>query len=142
MSDGRTPPDVEEAVRRTVEGFQRRDFDAAVSTWAPDGVWDASLLGVGVFHGTEAIRAFFEDWLRAYEDYEQVVEAFSDLGNGVTLTVLHQKGRPVGSGGFVQLEYAVVGTWENGMVERATIYTDIEDARTAAERLAEDGGGR
>jgi ketosteroid isomerase-like protein len=140
MSEESTTPDLEEAVRRSVDAFQRHDFDCTISIWAPDGIWDASVLGVGVFEGREAIRGFFEDWLRAYEEYEQVVEEFRDLGNGVTMTVLFQKGRPVGSAGYVQLQYASVGTWTDGLVERATIYTDIDQARTAAERLADERG--
>jgi len=124
-----------------MEALNRRDIDAAMSAaWAPDAVWDASPLGVGVFAGRDAIRGFAEDWLAAYEDYEQVVEEFRDLGNGVTFCLLLQKGRPVGSTGYVGLQYAVVGTWRDGLVERAVVHTDIGAARAAAERLAEERG--
>ena len=135
-----TTPDLEEAVRRSVAAFQRHDFDRSLSVWAPDAIYDASLLGVGVFEGHEAIRGFYEDWLRAFEDYEQVVEELRDLGNGVTINVLLQKGRPVRSAGYVQLQYAIVGTSRDGLLQRVTIYTDIYEARAAAERLAQERG--
>src|SRR5213080_4581579 len=48
------------------------------------------------------------------------------------------KGRPIGSGGEVQLRYAAVTEWVGGMVVRDTNYTDIDEARAAAERLAEE----
>jgi ketosteroid isomerase-like protein len=140
MPEEPTTPGLEETLRRSVAAYQSHDFDGALSIWAGEGIWDASSLGIGVFEGREAIRGFLEDWLRAYEDYEQVIEEFRDLGNGVTFTVLLQKGRPVGSAGYVQLQYAIVGTWRDGLVKRGTFYTDIDEARAAAERLAQERG--
>jgi len=59
-----------------------------------------------------------------------------DLGNGVTLEVNVQKGRPLGSTGEVHLRYAGVAVWVDARVKRFTAYTDIDEARAAAERLA------
>ena len=50
------------------------------------------------------------------------------------------KGRPVGSSGYVQLRYASVSEWVDGLIVRATFYLDIDEARVAAERLAESKG--
>jgi hypothetical protein len=99
-----------------------------------------SQLGMGIFEGREAIRRFFKDWIEAYEDYEIEVEAIQDVGSGVTLTELVQGGRPVGSSGFVRLCYASVATWSDGLVDWMGIYTDIDQARADAERLAEERG--
>ena len=129
-----------EATRRIFEALDRRDFDAAMSFFAPNPVWDMSPMGFVVYEGHEAIRDLFEDWWGAYEHFEHVLEEFRDLGNGVTLAVAHQRARLPGSSGFVELGYAAVGTWANGFVERTTIYTDIDGARTAAERLADERG--
>jgi hypothetical protein len=138
MPEEPTTPDLEEALRGSVKAFNRRDFDGALSIWTPDGIWDSSLPGVGVFEGREAIRGLYEDWMGAFEDYDQVVEEFRDLGNGVTIAVLLQKGRPVGSAGYVQLQYASVGTWRDRLVQRVTIYTNIDQAYADAERLAQE----
>ena len=140
MTDEPTTQDLEEPLRRGVEAFNRRDFDAALATFWPDGVWDMSLLGMGAFEGRKAIRDFWEDWLGAYEDYEQVIEEFRQLGNDVTFAVLKQRGRLRGSSGEVSVRYAAVTTWRNELVERATNYTDIDAARAAAERFAEERG--
>ncbi len=87
-----------------------------------------------------AIRRFFEDWIGAYEEFEIEPEEVVDLGNGVTLAVVHQNGRLVGSTGRVQLRYGAVSKWVEGVAVRTTNYTDIDEARAAAERLAECKG--
>jgi ketosteroid isomerase-like protein len=140
MSEESRTRDPLEMLRRSVEAGSRRDFDEALAPFSPDGVWDMSPLGMGVFKGHEAIRGFFEDWIRAYEDYEIALDEIHDLGNGVTFGVLVQRGRPAGSVGFVELRYATISTWADGLVERSTHYTDIDEARAAAERSARERG--
>jgi ketosteroid isomerase-like protein len=139
MPEQSTTPDPVELLHRTLEAANRRDFDAMTRYFTPDGVWDTTPLGMGVFEGREAIRTFLADWIGAYEDYTVKAEEVRDLG-GVTFALLVQQGRPSGSGGFVSLRYVSVTTWRNGLAERSTQYTDIEEARAAAERLAEERG--
>jgi hypothetical protein len=94
-----------------------------------------------VIEGRDSIRGFWGDWLGAYEEWEQVVEELRDLGNGVGFGVLRQRGRPAGSSGFVELHYAFVGIVRgNGLTERVVFYADLDQARAAAERLAEERG--
>src|SRR5437763_16683756 len=81
-----------------------------------------------------------EDWMGAYEQYEMALEEALDLGNGVAFALAIQKGRPAGSRSEVRLRYAAVAVWENGLIVRVTNYTDIDEARAAAERLAEERG--
>ena len=88
----------------------------------------------------DAIREHAQEWVGSFEDVERVREEFCDLGNGVTLTVWRQKGRPLDSIGWVQIRFAGVSIWADGLIERLTTYTDIDEARTAAERLAEERG--
>ncbi len=138
MVEASTTPDLEEKVRASTQATARGDFDAATAVFAPNAVWDASPMGLVAYQGHEAIRDFFEDWRGAYDHFEQVLEAFRDLGSGVTFAVLYPRARPVGSSGFVELRYAGVGTWADGLAERFTVYTDIDEARADAERLAQE----
>ena len=141
MPEEPTTPDLEETSRRSREALRRGDLDAAVAMYAPDVVWDVSLLGLqGVFEGREAIRGVLEDLRRPYEELEIVPEEFRDLGSGVTLNVYLARGRPRGSTGFVESRQASVATWANGLMERITTYPDIDQARAAAERLAQERG--
>ena len=140
MSEESTTPDLVELVRRQLEAANRRDLDAFMSVCPPDGVYDASRDGLGVFEGPVAIRGFIEDWWGAFEDLRFELEEVLDLGNGVTFSVVRQDARPAGSAGQVQTRQAYVLEWVDGMVARVTVYGDIAEARAAAERLAEDRG--
>jgi len=90
--------------------------------------------------GRTAIRGFGEDMIVAYEEFESRSEEILDLGNGVTLVVWRASGRPVGGTGRVGLRVAIVQVWEEGLIVRATTYDDPDEARAAAERLAESRG--
>jgi ketosteroid isomerase-like protein len=139
MSEESTTPDLVELARRFFEAANRREFDWIPSFYAPDAVLDS--MGMGArFEGVAAIRGFFEDFISAYEEFEVEPEEILDLGNGVMLSVALQQGRPVGSSGEVQMRYAAVAIWVEGMVVRQAFYTDIDKARAAAERLAEERG--
>jgi ketosteroid isomerase-like protein len=140
MSEESTTPDLEETFRRSDEALGRRNFDGALAAYRPDAVWDGSTTGVGVFEGREAIRDFWEDWFGAYQDFEQVIEEFRDLGHGVTLVIALQRARLSGSGGLVELRYGGIFSWTNGLIQRVTVYLDIDEARAAAERLAKKRG--
>jgi ketosteroid isomerase-like protein len=137
MSEESTTPDLVELARRSIG---HEDIEAALSFYAPDAVWDASPWGMGVFEGQAAVRGFFEDWRSSYSDIEWKAEEISDLGNGVTFAVILQKACVVGSSGLVQLRYAAVAEWMDGLIVRNTTYTDIDEARAAAERLVQERG--
>jgi ketosteroid isomerase-like protein len=140
MPEESTTPDLVELQKRLTEVANRRDLDSILAFYAPDGVWDMSPMGMGVFEGQAAARGFLEDWFASYEEYEFEAEEILDLGNGVGFRVLIQKGRPVGSSGEVELRYAAVAVWEDGKIVRMTNYNDLDEARAAAERLAQERG--
>jgi ketosteroid isomerase-like protein len=135
MSEESTTPNLVGLVRESIEV---EDLETVVSFYAPDGVWDASPWGMGVFEGRTALRGFFEDWSSSYLDLQWTVEEIRDLGNGVAFAVILQRGRVAGSTGTVQLRYAAVTEWRESLIVRNTTYTDISAARAAAERAAED----
>jgi ketosteroid isomerase-like protein len=137
MAQESTTPDLVELARRSIEA---EDREVALSFYAPDAVWDASPWGMGVFEGKEAVRGFFEDWRSSYSGIERTAEEVRDLGNEVTFAVILQRARVVGSTGSVQLRYASVIEWRDGLIVRNTTYTDIDEARAVAERLAVERG--
>jgi len=140
ISEESTTPDLVELTRQPMESVGRRELDAAMSFFAPDAVWDTSPLGLGVYEGTAAIRAFIGDWIGTYEELDFEFEEVLDFGRGVTLAVIHLSGRPVGSSGHVQLRYASVLEWTDGLIARVMHSTDIDEARAGAERLAQERG--
>ena len=136
MSAESTTPDLVELTRRSIGAAE--DIEAALSFYAPDAVWDASPWGMGVFEGQTAVRGFFEDWRSSYNDMEWKAEEIRDLGNEATFAVILRRARVAGSTGSVQLRYGSVIEWRDGLIVRNTTYNDIDEARAAAERLAEE----
>jgi ketosteroid isomerase-like protein len=136
MAEESTTPDLIELARRRPEASNRRDMDALMSLFAPDGVYDTSPSGLGVYEGPAAIRAFIKEWWDAFEELVFELEEVLDLGNGVTFSVIRQVARPTGSTGRVRTREAHVIEWAAGMIARVTVYTDIDEGRAAAGRLA------
>jgi len=141
MPEQSTTPDLVERARRAYEAFIRRDVDGGVSFLAPDAVFEVTTLGT-TFEGVDAILGFWEEWMGVYEEFEAEIQEVVDLGAGVGFVVMAMSGRPVGSSGHVRYRIAQVSTWTDGLVVRIAGYlgTDIDQARAAAERLAEERG--
>jgi ketosteroid isomerase-like protein len=140
MPEESTTLDLVELVRKTFEASNRRDLDAAVSDYASDAVWDMSALGLGAFNGRAAIRDHFEDWFAPYEEFAFKVEQLRDLGHGVVFGVVQEQARMRGGSGVIPRHAAFVWVFRNGLIVRAAPYTDIDEARAAAERLAQERG--
>jgi ketosteroid isomerase-like protein len=140
MSEESTTPDPVELMQRAMDAGNRRDIDAVMSFFAPNACQDMTrTLGVAP-QGLAAIRAFVEDWMAAYEDMEWAPDESLDLGNGVVFAAVSQRARPVGTTGYVHQQEGWVVTWADGLIINTTIYTDIDEARAAAEALTEERG--
>jgi len=134
-----TTPDLADLLRRLVDIVNRRAWGELADVFARDGVLDLSDLGLGAYQG-DAIPAFGEDWVGAYDKYEMVMDEVLELDNGVIFTVNTQVARPTGSSGDVRLHDAYVFICEDSRIVRWTAYQNIDQARAAAERLAEERG--
>jgi uncharacterized protein (TIGR02246 family) len=139
MSEESTTPDLVELVRGWFEAGNRRDLDAVTSSFAPDAILDGRVVG-DHFEGRAAIRSFLEEWFGTYEELEFGLEDVRDLGKEVVFAVVIQNGRPVSSAGHLRQREGWVLVWARGLIERFTSYGDIDEARAAAERLAEERG--
>jgi ketosteroid isomerase-like protein len=139
MPEESTPSDLVVRAQRVAEATNRGDLNAILSVFAADAVYESENLGTRL-QGVAAIRGFFEDWFASYEEFEIVNEELLDLGNGVTFSVGVMRGRPVGSSGHVPFRVASVAVWVEGKVMRFKTYTDVDAARAAAERLAQERG--
>jgi len=138
MSEESTTPDLVELTRQSVQATGRRDADAALRFLAADAVWDLSPTGLGTFEVRAAIRGLTEDWFAAYAEFAMDADEIVDLGGGVTFSLFTVVGRPVDSASHVRLRYASVAEWAEDSIVRITNYLDIDEARAAAERLAEE----
>ncbi len=133
-----TTPDLVELSRVSLAAMQRRDLDSLMRFYAREAVLDMPPVG-GTLTGQAAIRGFIEEWFGAYDELRRLDELV-DLGGGVVFEVVHQRARPVGVAGYVEQRERWVGVWEEGLVVKHLIYQDIDEARAAAERLAQKRG--
>jgi ketosteroid isomerase-like protein len=138
MPEESTTPDLVELAHQLVDAVNQRDFDAVESFYAPDAVLRGA--EAGTFEGGTAIRGLFEDMASPHEEFHGEAEEIIDLGNGVTFGVIIVTGRPVSSSGEVRFRFASVAIWTNGVIEREMRNMSIDEARAAAERLAEERG--
>jgi hypothetical protein len=76
--------------------------------------------------------------VECFEDFGREIADVLDFGNGVGLSVVDHNGRPHGSSYEAEMRLAIVGVWAEGLIARIIGYRDIDDARAAAERLAQE----
>jgi ketosteroid isomerase-like protein len=114
------------------------DFDALAGFFAHGAVWDLSESHLGIYEGVEAIGDFLVGYWATWEDHHHRIEQILDCGPGVLFVVVWEDGRLKGSDARVQMRHLQVFEWEQGKIARITGYSDIDEARAAAERLAEE----
>ena len=107
----------------------------AERVYAPNAVWDVGM--VGSLEGFDAIRAFVRDYWLMWDDHHHYVEENVDLGHGVICGVIREHGRMKDSDALVEAGWALVSLVAEGRVVRSMSYTDIDEGRAAAARLAE-----
>jgi ketosteroid isomerase-like protein len=141
MPEWFTTPDLVDITAKVFAAATDEDLDATTASLAPDAVWEMDEVGLGPFKGVAAIRAFLEEWWSMWEEHHHVVEEVLDLGHGVVYAVVREDGHVKGSDGVVEARVAHVGLWVEGLCMRDTTYTDIDEARAGAERLAQERAG-
>ncbi|MFL5782121.1 MAG: nuclear transport factor 2 family protein [Thermoleophilaceae bacterium] len=135
MTEESTTPDLVELVRKQVEALDRGDLDGVVIGVAEDAVLDGR---AEVIEGRAAIRSFLDDWFRAYEELNFKLEEISHLSGGVVFAVVIQDGRLVGGGGHLRQREGWVYLCVGGTIARLDT-SEVDQARAAAERLAQEG---
>jgi hypothetical protein len=141
MPEESTTPDPVELTRSVYAHLNSRDLDAIVGLMGPGSVWDASRWGLGIHAGPEAIRRFLEDWFGGLAEYGVRVDEIQDLGNGVVY-VVQMAHRAATERGYLELGALCVYQWveHTHTLARMTLYSDNDEARAAAERLAQERG--
>jgi ketosteroid isomerase-like protein len=141
MPEESTTPDLAELTRSMFDAASCHYLDGLVGLYAPDAVYDASHAGLGMsFEGVTAIRRFVAEWWETFEDHQTEVLEIVALGEGIAFARVREVGRPVGSDGHVEQFRGWVLLGTGGKIERVEPYFDATEARTAAERLAQEWG--
>ena len=127
-------------VARTRELGEAQGVDATMRFFGEGAVYDMSNMGLPAFEGIAAIRSFVTDWYRSYERADDELYEGTLVGNGVVFAIIRETARPFESSAHVHARYGLVVAWSDGKVARVTVYSDVEEARAAATRLAEERG--
>lgn len=138
MSEDPGTSDLVELTRRAFGFAKVGDWDGVLSFYGPDTDWDMTPGGLDKYDGPAALGRFFVDWTGSYKEWDIDLEEVHDLGDGVILAVALTRGRPSRRARWVELRFATIARWVGGRVARITSYTDIDEARTAAARIAEE----
>lgn len=117
------------------------DVDGEMAFYGPDAVYDLSPMGIGVYEGRAAIRAFLAGWMTSYEEYAEEMQEVLDLGNGIAFATVRESAVPLGSTARARVHsvYGFAVVWVDGKIARITAYPNADEARAAAERLAAEG---
>jgi ketosteroid isomerase-like protein len=120
-----------EAVRRSLDGWNRDDFDACVSIAHPDIEWTSELAQRmhgpdTVYRGVEGFRHYWDEWHETWHVRLDVTEML-DLGDTVLVLAMT---RALGDSSGVQFEQlmAYAYEFEDGMARRVRSYHDPERA--------------
>ncbi|HTQ68007.1 MAG TPA: nuclear transport factor 2 family protein [Solirubrobacteraceae bacterium] len=138
MPERSPTPDEMQRLRDAFAAASAEDLDGVTADLAPDAVWVMDEVGLGPFRGLQAIRTFLLEWWSLWEKHNHHVEEAVFLSEHVGLAIIREDGVMKDSGSVVEARVAHVLQWKDDLVVRDTTYVDIDEARTAAERLARD----
>ena len=130
-----------DAMRSLSEAFHRGDIDGEMRLFAPYAVWEDTEIGA-TLKGVEAIRGFLEEWRGRYAEYGVQTGEALDLGNGVGFAITREtvsladdlRQAPV------HADWSYTFVVDQGAIVRVIASPSLDDARTFAERLAEERG--
>ncbi len=121
-------------LRRGFEHVERtREFLPEVAH--PDLVWDTTTFGGGVNPatcvGVDEANKWLAEWLEGFEDWSIDVEEVFDAGDRV-VTIVRQAASAKHRGPEVEMRFAQVWTFRNGLIARMEMYADRDAALKAA----------
>jgi ketosteroid isomerase-like protein len=127
-----------ELIRRLHEAWLAGDRETALAGVHPDIEWvepyDAPEPETHL--GAEGIEESMAEWTAPFEDFSFEIRELRDLGDGLVLARVHQRGRARGS--TVPIESTIFHLWtvREGRAARAEMFRTEEEALEAAKRPA------
>src|SRR5947208_2032346 len=85
-----------------------------------------------VYHGHEGVRAYWRQWLDAWESVDVIDGPHHEVYGGAVVSWWRQRNRGRRSGLEVEMETAVVWTFQGDRIVHAAAFASGADARAAA----------
>jgi ketosteroid isomerase-like protein len=121
-----------EVVRRSIDAFNRRDFDLLRALNDPDVELDYSAswgVEAGVYRGLDAVLRLYADAFNVWEESVIEPDRFIDAGDSVVVpNVSHQRGREAIE---VSARSTLVFTVRNRKLTRICLYQETQQALKA-----------
>jgi len=80
MAEEPATPDLIALSKRAIDAVNEGDLDGGLRQYSPGAVYDLSSVGMGILEGHAAMRAFWEEWIAAYDEFNVEFEEINDLG--------------------------------------------------------------
>ena len=112
--------------RERVEEFFAQDVITTVSGF--EGFVDEQT----TLRGADEFLRLRAAWMEPYDDFIYEPVKIIDAGGNRVVVTLHQGGKPHGSDSWVEMDYGLVYTVEEGLIARADFYATPEKALEAA----------
>jgi ketosteroid isomerase-like protein len=123
-----------ELLRRALE-YTGRTGEILPEAVHPDIVLDVTTFRgailPGTFVGVEEVNAWLAEWLEGFEGWSFDIEEVFDAGDRVVTIVRHQ-GKGKHGGPEVEMRFAQVWTFRDGLGARMELYADRNEALEAA----------
>jgi ketosteroid isomerase-like protein len=118
--------------RAFIDAYNRRDYPAAVASFAPDVEWVLpARQSADSCQGPDAVIRFFEDLDENFDDLRLEPQEYVDAGDRVA-TRLRHRGRGKGSGAELDEElYHQVATIRDGTIVRMEYFATWPEALAA-----------
>jgi ketosteroid isomerase-like protein len=101
----------------------------------PDFVWDPTTfrgaIRPGTYVGVDEANEWLADWLDSFEDWSLDIEEVFGAGDQV-VTIVRQHGKAKHGGPEVEMRFAQVWTFRDGLGARMEMYADRDEALEAA----------
>ena len=94
--------------------------------------FEAFLGRQSTLHGADEFLKFRAAWMEPYDDFIYEPVRIVDAGANRVAVTLHQRGKPHGSDSWVEMDYGLVYTVEEGLITRGDFYAIPEKALEAA----------
>ena len=94
--------------------------------------FEAFLGKQSTLHGADEFLKFRAAWMEPYDDFMYEPVRIIDAGANRVVVTLHQRGKPHGSDSWVEMDYGLVYTVEEGLIRRADFYATPQKALEAA----------
>ena len=112
--------------RERVEEFIAQDVKATFSGF------EAFLGKQTTLRGGDEFLEFRAAWMEPYDEFSYEPVRIIDAGGNRVVVTLHQRGKPHGSDSWVEMDYGMVYTVEEGLISRADFYATPGQALEAA----------